>query len=74
MYHKIREVEANACDMFITYHPDLYIAQACLENTSPHKFWSISKQFLCLVCFLHTQVRLMGSLGLNGGIPWLKNK
>ena len=70
MYRKIREFEANAWDTFITDHPDLYIAQACLENTSPRKFWSISEQFLDLVCCLHIQVRLMGSLGL---IPWLRN-
>ena len=59
--------------MSITGHPDLYIVQACLENTQPRKFWSISEQFPDLVCCLHTQVRLMGSLGLNGGIPWLRN-
>ena len=69
VYRKVREFEANAWDTFITDHPDLYIAQACLENTSPRKFWSISEQFPDLVCCLHTQVRLMGSLGLNGGIP-----
>ena len=45
----------------------------CLVNTPPRKFWSISEQFPDLVCCLHTQVRLMGSLGLNGGIPWLRN-
>ena len=33
VYRKIREFEANAWDTFITDHPDLYIAQACLENT-----------------------------------------
>ena len=72
VYHKIREFEANAWDTFITDHLDLYIVQACLENTSPSKFWSISEQFPDLVRWLHAQVRLMGSLGLNGGIPWLK--
>ena len=73
VYRKIREFEANAWDTFITDHPDLYIAQACLENTSLRKFWSICEQFPDLVCCLHTQVRLMGSLGLNEGIPLLKN-
>ena len=29
---KIRELEANAWDTFITDHPDLYIVQACLEK------------------------------------------
>ena len=59
--------------MFITDHPDPYVAQACFEKTSPRKFCSISEQFPDLVCCPHTQVRLMGSLGLNGGISWLKN-
>ena len=73
VYRKMRELEVNAWDTFITDRPDLYVAQACLEKTSPRKFWSISEQFPDLVCCLHTHVRLMGSLGLNGGIPWLKN-
>ena len=73
VYRKIREFEANAWDTFITDHPDLYIAHDCLVNTPPRKFCSISEQFPDLVCCLHTQVRLMGSLGLNGGIPWLRN-
>ena len=73
VYSKIRELKANAWDTFITDHPDLYVAQACLEKASPRKFWSISEQFPDLVCCLHTQVRLMGSLGLNGRILWLKN-
>ena len=63
----------NAWDAFISDHPELYIAQACLDNISPYTFWSISEQFPDLVCRLHTQVRLMGNFGLNGGIPWLKN-
>ena len=62
-----------AWDTFITDHPDLYNVQACLKNTSPRKFWSISEQFPDLVCCFHTQLRLMGSLGLNGGILWFKN-
>ena len=73
MYRKIREFEANAWDTFISDHPNLYLAQACLENTSSPKSWSISEQFPDLVCCLHSQGRLMGNLGLNGGIPWLKN-
>ena len=32
----------------------------------------LNSYLINLVCCLHTQVRLMGSLGLNGGIPWLK--
>ena len=73
VYCKIREFEANARDTITTDHPDLYVAQACLEKTSPSKLWSISEQLPDLVCCLHTQVRLMGNLGLNGRIPWLRN-
>ena len=35
VYRKIREFEANEWDTFITDHPDLRVAQACLEKTSP---------------------------------------
>ena len=73
VYRKIREFEAYVWDTFITDHPDLYIAHDCLVNTQPRKFWSISEQFPDLVCCLRTQVRLMGSLGQNEGIPWLRN-
>ena len=51
----------------------MQIAQACLENVSPHKFWSISELHKDLVSRLHIQTRLMGNFGLNGGIPWLCN-
>ena len=73
VYRKIREFEVNAWDRFISDHPDLYVMQACLEKTSPRKFWSISEQFPDLVCCLHSQVRLTGSLRLNGRILWLEN-
>ena len=53
---------------FCSGHPNRNVAQACLENISPSKFWSLAD--LYLVSRLHTQVRLMGSLCLNGGIPW----
>ena len=51
----------------------MQIAQACLEDVSPHKFWSINEQHPDLVSRLHIQTRLMGNFGLNGGIPWLSN-
>ena len=41
--------------------------------TSQVLVYLFCEQFPDLVCCLHTQVRLMGSLGLNEGIPWLKN-
>ena len=51
----------------------MQIAQACLENVSPHKFWSINEQHLDLLSRLHIQTRLMNNIGLNGCIPWLSN-
>ena len=70
---KIHEFEEKAWNDFVCGHPNLQIAQACLENVSRHKFWSISEQHPDLVSRLHIQTRLMGNFGLNGGIPWLCN-
>ena len=50
---------------------NMHVAQACLENVFKSKFWSLADLFPGLVSRLHTQVRLMGNLCLNGGIPWL---
>ena len=76
VYRKIREFEANGWDTFITDHPDLYIVQACLENTPPRKFWSISKQFPDLVCCLHRKCFLeshgaSNSCNLSARILWI---
>ena len=49
----------------------MHVAQASLENVSPSKFWSLADIYPDLVSRLHTQVRLMCNLCLNGGIPWL---
>ena len=73
VYRKIGGFEADAWDTFIIDISERYVAQACLDKTSPHKFWSIAEPFPDLVCCLYAQVRLMGILGLNGGIPWLKS-
>ena len=70
---KIHKFEEKVWDDFVYGHPNMQIAQACLENVSPHKFWSISEQHPDLVSRLHIQTRLMGNFGLNGGIPWLCN-
>ena len=51
--------------MIVYGHPNMQIAQACLENVSPHKFWSISEQHPDLVSRLHIQTRLMGNFGLE---------
>ena len=36
-------------------------------------FWSLADEYPDLVTRLHTQARLMGSFGLNGSVPWLKD-
>ena len=70
---KIHEFEEKAWNDFVYGHPNMQIAQACLENVSSHKVWSISEQHPDLVSCLHIQTRLMGNFGLNGGIPWIRN-
>ena len=57
---KIQEFEENAWIDFVQKHPSFKFARTCLDNVSPHKFWSISDQYLDLVCRLHVQIRLMG--------------
>ena len=73
MMTNIHEFEEKAWNDFVYGHPNIQIAQPCLENVSPHKVWSISEQHPNLVSHLHIQTRLMGNFGLNGGIPWLSN-
>ena len=51
----------------------MHVAQACLENVSPSKFWYLADLYPDLVSRLHIQIRLMSNLCLNGGIPWLFN-
>ena len=58
---------------FCSGHPNMHVVQACLENVSPSKFWSLADLYPDLVSCLHIQIRLMGNLCLNGGIPWLFN-
>ena len=70
---KVHESEEKAWNDFVYSHPNMKIAQTCLENVSPHKLWSISEQRPDLVSRLHIQTRLMGNFGLNGDIPWLSN-
>ena len=55
---------------FCIHHSALQSAQVCLENVSPHQFWSIANNFPDLVSRLHVQIRLMGNFGLNGGMEF----
>ena len=51
----------------------MHMAQTCFENVSPPDFWSLADEYPGLVTCLHTQARLLGSFGLNGSVPWLKD-
>ena len=66
---KIREFEENAWIDFVQTHPSFKFARTCLDNASPHKFWSISDQYPDLVCRLHIQIRLMGNFGFSAELP-----
>ena len=50
----------------------MQIASSCLANVTPFHFLSLADHFAELVSRLHVQFRLMGQLGLSGGIPWLR--
>ena len=69
--NKVRDLESKLLLEFCSGHPNMHVAQTCLENVSPSKFWSLADLYLDLVSGLHTEVRLMGNLCLNGGILWL---
>ena len=70
---KVRYMESRLWLEFCSGHLNMHVAQACLENVSPSKFWSLADLYRDLVSRLHIQVRLMGNLCFNGGIPWLFN-
>ena len=42
-------------------------------NIPPQQFWSLTDHYPDLVSHLHGQIRLMGNLGLNAGVPWLSD-
>ena len=54
--HEIKDHKENENEQ-----PNFQIAQSCLANVSPEKFWT--SQLNILSWFV----------GLNGGIPWLLN-
>ena len=58
---------------FCSSHPNLKVAQDCLNNVHPYYFWSLANQYPNLVKCLHTQVRLMCNFGFNEGVPWLRD-
>ena len=71
--NKVGDMETKLWLEFCSGHPNMHVAQVCSENLSPPKFWSLADLYPDLISRLHIQVRLMGNLCLNGGIPWLFN-
>ena len=61
------------CNFVLAIRTCMLHKLAYLVNVSPSKFWSLADLYPDLVSHLYIQVRLMGNLCLNGGIPWLFN-
>ena len=64
-----KSLKNDAWLQFCENHSDMHIIQTCFENFSPPDFWSLDDEYPDIVTRLHTQVRLMGSFGLNS-VPW----
>ena len=69
--NKVCDLESRLWLEFCSGYQNMHVAQACLENISPSKFWSLADLYLDLFRHLHTQVRLIGNLCFNGGISLL---
>ena len=54
--NKVRDLESRLWLEFCSGHPNMHVAQACLENISPSKFLSLADLYPDLVSRLHTQV------------------
>ena len=52
---KVCDLESRLSLEFCSGHPNMHIAQACLENVSPSKFWSFAYLYPDLVSRLHTK-------------------
>ena len=65
--NKARDLESRLWMEFCSGHPNMHVAQACLQNVSPSKFWSLPG-FGQPSSYPR---RFMGNLCLNSGIRWL---
>ena len=65
---KVSEMQKGIWMDFCSNHPDLKVAQDCLNNVHPYYFWSLANQYPDLVKRLHTQVRLICNFGFNGAL------
>ena len=58
---------------YCVLRPNPHLAKACIDNIPPQQFWSLIDQYPALVRHLYVQIRLMGNLRLNAGVPWLSD-
>ena len=70
---KLFAIDRSRISSMALNHPSPYTYSLILKNTVPAKFWSLSSLFPDLVSKFRTQIRLIGSFGLQGGVPWLKD-
>ena len=63
----------NRWTEYCVSHSNLHLAKACINNILRQQVWLLTDQYADLVRHLHVQGRLMGSLGLNAGVPWLSD-
>ena len=73
VYNEVHNSEMNKWTEYCVSRPNLHVAKACIDNIPPQHFWSLTDQYPDLVRHLQVQVRLMGNLGLNAGVPWLSD-
>ena len=66
---KVCENQNDVWSDFCLKLPDLKLA----SDFPPDHFWSLSNHYPDFVSWLHVQIRIMGDIGLNDGIPWLTN-
>ena len=50
-----------------------YLFYQVFGNNPPARYWSLCSAIPDLVPKFRTQLRLMGSFGLQGSAPWLRN-
>ena len=58
--NKVCDVESKLWLEFCSGHPKMHVAQACLVNVSPSKFWSLADFYPDLVSRLHIQHKKVG--------------
>ena len=70
---KLFAIDRSKVGSMVLNHTSPCTYSFILKNTAPAKFWSLSSLFQDLLPKFRTQIRLIGSFGLQGSIPWLKD-